>query len=75
VGQSCSDISRLIVALALIVIKLDRRPSLTEEPFHDVYFAELQASGDSKNAWTTQVQQGVERIRDCGGLAQILGTW
>lgn len=66
-------------------LRIDRRPSLTEVPFDDVYFVEVgdvilpvmsaEANKSCEAEWLTRVQAGVERIRAVGGQATILGLW
>jgi len=68
-------IMQLLTALDMTVFRLDRRPQFgSPEPFHDVYFAELQ-KGDSSESWNSDVEQAIERVRASGGEAELLGIW
>lgn len=73
------------------VSRVDRRPSIQPIPFQDVYFVELLERFDNLNIndgdgsdgleregesrWAKGVQDGVRRVNDGGGCAQILGIW
>lgn len=67
--------------------RVDRRPSLELVPFQDVYFIELLENVDDNghdierpevegaSQWAQRLQDGVRRINDGGGCAQVLGIW
>ncbi|KAH9858192.1 PDT-domain-containing protein [Lenzites betulinus] len=77
--------STLMTTFGCAALRIDRRPSLTEVPFDDVYFVEVgdvilpvmsaEANKSCEAEWLTRVQAGVERIRAVGGEATILGLW
>ncbi|TFK77006.1 PDT-domain-containing protein [Pluteus cervinus] len=78
-GQKLSStcLVPVLSVLHLDISRIDRRPSLESEPFHNVYFLEIQSTeakeGD-KN-WAETVNEAVGRVRDAGGLADIIGLW
>ncbi|KAL1951614.1 hypothetical protein VTO73DRAFT_763 [Trametes versicolor] len=77
--------STLMTTFGCAALRIDRRPSLTDVPFDDVYFVEVgdvtlpvlsaAASKCSEAEWLERVQAGVDRIRAAGGEATILGLW
>jgi hypothetical protein len=77
-------INQFLIALELSAIRVDRRPSSYPIPFHDVYLIELQQhmeGGDSaqsqgrEQSWTLEVEAGLQRVKDIGGEAALLGVW
>ncbi|EGN93973.1 hypothetical protein SERLA73DRAFT_189114 [Serpula lacrymans var. lacrymans S7.3] len=67
--------TRLLNALDLYVIRLDRRPSPLPIPFHDVYFVEVEEETMTDPSWTNQVMRGIQRVSKQGGEANLLGMW
>ncbi|KAI0830701.1 PDT-domain-containing protein [Trametes gibbosa] len=77
--------STLMTTFGCAALRIDRRPSLTDVPFDDVYFVEVgdvnlpvmsaEANKSCEAEWLSRVQAGVERIRAVGGEATILGMW
>ncbi|KAI0639792.1 PDT-domain-containing protein [Trametes polyzona] len=77
--------STLMTTFGCAALRIDRRPSLTDVPFDDVYFVEVgdvtlpvlsaQASKSYEAEWLERVQGGIDRIRAAGGDATILGLW
>lgn len=77
--------STLMTTFGCAALRIDRRPSLTDVPFDDVYFVEVgdvtlpvlsaAASKCCEAEWLERVQAGVDRIRAAGGEATILGLW
>jgi len=81
-GHSAPTITQFLIALKLSAIRIDRRPSSYPVPFHDVYLVELQHDiGDGTTAqqdmqpWVLEVEAGLERVRNIGGEAVLLGIW
>lgn len=75
-------IMQLLLAINLLIIRLDRRPSVDPLPFHDVYLVELQEVVsrdmplmDARQSWIGEVQAGLQRIKTIGGDATLLGVW
>jgi hypothetical protein len=76
-------ITRLLLAINLLIIRLDRRPSVDPLPFHDVYLVELQQEvvsrdsihQDAGQSWIEEVQAGLQRVKTIGGEATLLGIW
>ncbi|KZW00640.1 PDT-domain-containing protein [Exidia glandulosa HHB12029] len=67
-SKAC-DIVPLLVKLGLSTLKIDRRPALSPQPFHDVYLVEVQLrDGDDVDA-------ALKRVREAGGEAVLLGSW
>lgn len=65
---------------------MDRRPSSYPIPFHDVYLVEVQRDSKdevitqrvqkgTKQSWISEVKAGLERVRDIGAEAALLGVW
>lgn len=73
----------LLTTFGLPTSRIDRRPSLSDIPFDDVYFVELEASSSvlheehqvASEALWDRVKIGLERIKASGGEAVILGIW
>ena len=73
----------LLTTFGLPTSRIDRRPSLSDIPFDDVYFVELEASSSvpheehqvASEALWDRVKIGLERIKALGGEAAILGVW
>jgi hypothetical protein len=63
--------------------RIDRRPSITLGPFHDDYFVELQGERrvgiergvSHSESWSREVEQGIRRVKEAGGEADVLGIW
>jgi len=84
--HSAPTITQLLIALKLSAIRIDRRPSSYPVPFHDVYLVELQQNlkdGDTEKGlhkviephWISEVKAGLDRVKDIGGEAILLGVW
>ncbi|KAJ7721074.1 Prephenate dehydratase-domain-containing protein [Mycena maculata] len=72
-GNVGPAITQLLVALAMTVSRLDRRPQLDSEVvFHDIYFAELERRDAT---WPSEIENAIERVRASGGDAHLLGIW
>ncbi|KAF9240869.1 Prephenate dehydratase-domain-containing protein [Melanogaster broomeanus] len=72
------DIAKAISALDLVVLRIDRRPSLHATLFEDVYFLEIGAAPDidvERPSWPDQLQQAVERVKHLGVEVAMLGLW
>jgi hypothetical protein len=76
--------STLLTTFGVPVTRIDRRPSLSDIPFEDVYFVELEELGSPQevpprqeriNAWTSKVTAGAKRVTAAGGEAKVLGVW
>ena len=79
--------STLLTTFGLPTSRIDRRPSLTDAPFEDVYLVELEASSSlsepalgeearaARAALWSRVKAGVEKIAAVGGEAAVLGIW
>ncbi|KAH9837138.1 PDT-domain-containing protein [Rhodofomes roseus] len=79
--------STLLTTFGLPTSRVDRRPSLTDAPFEDVYLVELEASSSlcesaageefaaASAALWARVKAGVEKIEAVGGEAAVLGIW
>lgn len=73
----------LLTTFGLPARRIDRRPSLSDAPFDDVYLVELEASSGvpdedhpaASEALWGRVKAGVQRIEALGGEAVILGIW
>ena len=85
-GTSTPTITQFLVALNLPTIRMDRRPSSYPIPFHDVYLVEVQRDSKdevitqrvqkgTKQSWISEVKAGLERVRDIGAEAALLGVW
>ena len=82
---SCLVTSTLLTTFGCPAIRIDRRPSLNDTPFDDVYFVEVgdltppitSETGTKRceEEWLQRVQDGIERINATGGEATILGLW
>ncbi|OSD03579.1 PDT-domain-containing protein [Trametes coccinea BRFM310] len=78
-------ISTLLTTFGCTALRIDRRPSLSDVPFDDVYFVEVGdvtlpvPSGSAAKAceteWLERLEAGIGRIRAAGGEATILGLW
>ncbi|KAG1755182.1 Prephenate dehydratase-domain-containing protein [Suillus paluster] len=71
------DASRAIKALNMPISRIDRRPSLGSNTFHDAYFLEVYAEGGQEDdiSWFDCVNQAVERLRRAGFESTVLGMW
>ncbi|PCH33771.1 PDT-domain-containing protein [Wolfiporia cocos MD-104 SS10] len=79
--------STLLTTFGLPTTRIDRRPSLSDEPFEDVYIIELEdcigaASYESPQSYAVldtkiwkRMAAGVERVEATGGEACVLGVW
>ncbi|KAI8981277.1 PDT-domain-containing protein [Trametes punicea] len=77
--------STLLTTFGCTVLRIDRRPSLTEVPFDDIYFVEVgdvtlpvssgPTSKSCEREWLERLEAGVARICTAGGEATILGLW
>ncbi|KZT72768.1 PDT-domain-containing protein [Daedalea quercina L-15889] len=79
--------STLLTTFGLPTSRIDRRPSLADAPFEDVYLVELEASSSlserapgeeshaARAALWSRVKAGVEKIEAVGGEAAVLGIW
>jgi hypothetical protein len=82
-GRGNIDIVPLVSAMALPTFRIDRRPSLAEIPFHDVFFVEVCRNGKSEGShgsddfisWMKCVEEGVQRAEKVGGRAVTIGAW
>lgn len=73
-----TSVTPMLLALRLDIARIDRRPSLDEKPFHNIYFIELQSmcEGDQDAAvWAKKVKEAVSRVREVGALAEVVGIW
>ena len=78
-------ITQLLIALKLSAIRIDRRPSSYPVPFHDVYLVELQhdvreedstrGTHPATEPWILEVKAALDRVKDIGGEAGLLGVW
>lgn len=77
-GRDChgTDVMKFLSPLALNITRIDRRPSLDGVPFRDLYFIELQGMdyGEQK-PWTLAVDKALERLRQAGADATVIGLW
>ncbi|KAF8078523.1 Prephenate dehydratase-domain-containing protein [Lyophyllum atratum] len=72
------SISRFLAALQINFTRVDRRPSSTATPFHDLYFAELQRDTKAvaeEEVWLLEANRAVQRIQEAGGDARLIGLW
>ncbi|KAL5534249.1 hypothetical protein ACEPAG_711 [Sanghuangporus baumii] len=77
------DLSLLIVQLGLLVLRIDRRPSIQSIPFHDVYFFhvsnKLPQTGidqlEDTVPWRDRVESALGNARAQGWQACTLGLW
>ncbi|EDR15630.1 uncharacterized protein LACBIDRAFT_300746 [Laccaria bicolor S238N-H82] len=77
------SIVQLLDSLRLDVTFIDRRPSVSLKPFHDVYFVGVcnfvdepgRSSEDLWGSWTSEVDEAAERVRRTGGEIDVLGVW
>ncbi|CCM05164.1 uncharacterized protein FIBRA_07373 [Fibroporia radiculosa] len=80
-------LSTLLATFGLPVTRIDRRPSLTDVPFEDVYMVELEnpmsalsvgAEADvnllDSSMWS-RMAAGVKQVEAAGGDATVLGIW
>ena len=77
--------STLLTTFGCTALRIDRRPSLTDVPFDDVYFVEVgdvtlpvlsdPAAKSCEEEWRERLDAGIQRIRAAGGEATILGLW
>ncbi|KAI0361194.1 PDT-domain-containing protein [Trametes cingulata] len=78
-------VGTLLTTFGCSPLRIDRRPSLTEVPFDDVYFVEVgdvtlpllssTANKSYEKDWLERLNAGIDRIRAAGGQATILGLW
>lgn len=72
-------IIRLLCALELSAIRIDRRPSPYPVPFHDVYIVELQQEvgdhSDCDRSWLCEVEASLQKARNIGGETVLVGIW
>lgn len=69
----------------MTIIRMDRRPSISPVPFHDVYIVEVERNSENSksidgsqeggSSWMLEVEEGLQRIRILGGVATLLGVW
>lgn len=80
-ASSGPTINVILDALNMRMIRIERRPSTYSIPFHDVYLIELQQegnfqeSGEDGRPWLLDVNSGLQRVREIGGEASLLGVW
>lgn len=82
-SSTLRSIVQLLDALRLDVTFIDRRPSLSLEPFHDVYFVGVgnfvdepgRSGEDLLSSWSAEVDEAAERVRQRGGEIDVLGVW
>ncbi|KAI0348496.1 PDT-domain-containing protein [Trametopsis cervina] len=76
--------STLLTTFGVPVTRIDRRPSLNDIPFEDMYFLELEELGvpvevpdrsQRIQAWMKRVNAGVQRVKAAGSQATVLGVW
>ncbi|KAI0715166.1 PDT-domain-containing protein [Earliella scabrosa] len=77
--------STLLTTFGCPALRIDRRPSLSDTPFDDVYFVEVgdltlpltysAARRSCEEEWLQRIKDGVTRINVAGGEASILGVW
>ncbi|CAA7266536.1 unnamed protein product [Cyclocybe aegerita] len=80
--DACSyDITKYLKLLDLFAARVDRRPSLEPKPFHNVYFVEVQGTlcdardAATLEAWTSEVEKAITRVKHAGGLIDLVGLW
>ena len=76
--------STLLTTFGVPITRIDRRSSLSDVPFEDLYFVELEELGsplestpqpERLESWMIKVNAGVKRVKAAGGEATILGVW
>lgn len=80
-------LSTLLTTFGMPAARIDRRPSLSSKPFDDVYFVELEHKKRAHSPvanfeysieevrWLERVRTGIQRVKDVGGEATLLGVW
>lgn len=72
------NIPSTISALDILILRIDRRPSLHSRPFDNVYFLEVGAIPGQNNpeqSWMEQLEQAVEKVKHMGVEVLVLGCW
>lgn len=72
------NISRVISMLDIIILRIDRRPSVHSRPFDSVYFLEVGAmlgQNSPEQLWAEQVVQVVDKVKCMGVEVEVLGCW
>lgn len=66
----------------VLVMRVDRRPSLAGEPFHDCTFLEVVArpSADAGRIWEDRVKDAAKTVNgalpsSCSPCCTVLGVW
>ena len=76
--------STLLTTFGCPALRIDRRPSLNQIPFDDVYFIELgdltlpvspNTETSSEEGWLQRVKSGVKVVESAGGEGVIIGLW
>lgn len=70
--------SRIISMLDMVILRIDRRPSVHGKPFDNVYFFEVGTvlgKNSPKQLWIKQLEQAVDKIKCMGVEVSILGCW
>ncbi|KAF9822063.1 hypothetical protein IEO21_00057 [Rhodonia placenta] len=79
--------STLLTTFSIPASRIDRRPSLTDTPFDDVYMIELEdptsipaeeyidRGNIAHSALHGRIRAGLERVEAAGGEATVLGVW
>lgn len=72
-------ISQSLDALQIVFTRIDRRPSRTGPVSSDIYFVELQGPAHRDPtppaAWFAEATKAVQRVKEAGGEAQLIGLW
>ncbi|KZT05963.1 PDT-domain-containing protein [Laetiporus sulphureus 93-53] len=76
-------LSTLYTTFGMPARRIDRRPSLSDVPFEDVYMIELEdtvsTTDESHDALRetmfARVRAGIQKVQDAGGEASLLGIW
>jgi len=75
-GTCTANISKLLTALQTTITRIDRRPAVGTIPFHDVYLVELEREvQDDSKSWDQEAELAVDRVRQSGGNATLVGMW
>jgi len=73
-----TSIAPWLHSIDLPILRMDRRPALSSEPFHDVYFIEVSKRRvEALDApWWDELRYHVlKKVSDNGGQGQVLGVW
>lgn len=74
-GRSPAILRRLLSALDLNIVRIDRRPATDDIPFHDVYFLEADKAAETDGSWENTVARAIDRVKTAGGAIKLLGIW